>query len=118
MTERWLDQDAGPIVRPYTLTRGRTRAAGARFDLIAIVVAIRTPPQDLPPEHTQIMKACRLPVSVAEMASETGMPIGVIRVLLGDLRESGLITVRLPVNDVALPRESVLRDVLAGLKAL
>ncbi|MGV9773085.1 DUF742 domain-containing protein [Streptosporangium sp. NPDC003464] len=118
MTERWLDQDAGPIVRPYTLTRGRTRAAGARFDLIAIVVAIRKPPQDLPPEHTVIMDSCRLPISVAELASEIEMPIGVIRVLLGDLRESGLITMRLPAGDVALPQESVLRDVLAGLKAL
>ncbi|WP_433250198.1 DUF742 domain-containing protein [Streptosporangium sp. CA-135522] len=118
MTERWLDQDAGPIVRPYTLTRGRTRAAGARFDLIAVLVATRTPPPDLPPEHARIMRACRMPASVAELASETGMPIGVLRVLLGDLRESGLITVRLPGSNLALPQESVLRDVLAGLKAL
>ncbi|MFF5210331.1 DUF742 domain-containing protein [Streptosporangium sp. NPDC000396] len=118
MTERWLDQDAGPIVRPYTLTRGRTRAPGAQFDLVATVVVANPPRADLPPEHTLIVNACRTPVSVAELASETGLPIGVLRVLLGDLRDSGLITIRLPVPTVSLPRESLLRDVLAGLKAL
>ncbi|WP_326819503.1 DUF742 domain-containing protein [Streptosporangium sp. NBC_01639] len=118
MTERWLDQDAGPIVRPYTLTGGRTRTAGAPFDLIALVGAVRAPLHDLPPEHVLIMNACRMPVSVAELASETGMPIGVLRVLLDDLRASGMITVRIPATTVALPRESVLRDVLAGLRAL
>ncbi|MFJ2028446.1 DUF742 domain-containing protein [Streptosporangium sp. NPDC087985] len=118
MTERWLDQDAGPIVRPYTLTGGRTRATGAPFDLIARVVAVMIPPQDLPPEHSLIMNACRVPVSVAELATETGIPVGVLRVLLGDLKGSGLIAVWLPATAVAFPQESVLRDVLAGLKAL
>ncbi|GGQ29076.1 DUF742 domain-containing protein [Streptosporangium pseudovulgare] len=117
MTDHWLD-DAGPIVRPYTLTRGRTRGSGASFDLLATVVVIRSPQEDLPPEHVLIMDACRSPTSVAEMASATGLPVGVIRVLLGDLRDSGLVAIRPPTPIAALPRENVLREVLAGLKGL
>ncbi|MEV6860499.1 DUF742 domain-containing protein [Streptosporangium subroseum] len=118
MTERWLDREAGPIVRPYTVTRGRTKATGAQFDLISMVVATRTTRRDLPPEHMSIINTCRVPTSVVEVVAETGLPIGVIRVLLGDLRDAGLITVRLPTGPVTSPRESLLRDILAGLRAL
>jgi len=38
--ERWLDEDAGAVVRPYALTRGRTRPAGGRLDLIALISAV------------------------------------------------------------------------------
>ena len=37
--ERWLDAKAGPVVRPYALTRGRTRHSGEAFDLVATVTA-------------------------------------------------------------------------------
>ena len=37
--ERWLDAEAGPVVRPYALTQGRTRHAGESFDLVATVMA-------------------------------------------------------------------------------
>ena len=39
--ERWLDADAGPVVRPYALTQGRTRYSGESFDLVATVTATR-----------------------------------------------------------------------------
>ncbi|GIH76251.1 DUF742 domain-containing protein [Planobispora longispora] len=118
MTERWLDQDAGPIVRPYTVTRGRTRPTSDRFDLIATVVATGPAPPDLPPEHLRVLSVCRRPISVAEAASGAGMAVGVVRVLLGDLFEAGLLTVRTPPAAVTAPREDLLRDVLAGLKTL
>ena len=38
---QWAEQDAGPVVRPYALTGGRTRPAGERFDLLALVCAVR-----------------------------------------------------------------------------
>ena len=37
--EVWLDAEAGPVVRPYALTQGRTRHAGESFDLVATVMA-------------------------------------------------------------------------------
>jgi len=118
MTERWLDREAGPIVRPYTMTRGRTRAAGAHFDLMAVVVAAKAPRRDLPPEHMSILRACRTPIPVAELAGQTDLAIGVLRVLLGDLRDNGLITIRLPAPPATVSQENLLRDLLAGLKAL
>ena len=57
--ERWFDQDAGPVVRPYALTKGRTLpSGGASFGLIDVVVATggRPPEHFRPgPEHRRIL---------------------------------------------------------------
>ena len=36
--ERWYDHEAGPVVRPYALTKGRT-AVNASLGLIDVVAA-------------------------------------------------------------------------------
>ncbi|MFF3442193.1 DUF742 domain-containing protein [Streptosporangium sp. NPDC002721] len=116
--ERSPGQEAGPVVRPYTMTRGRTRHAGAHLDLMAVVVAVRAPHRELQPEHLSILDACRTPIPVIELAARTALSVGVLRVLLGDLRDSHLITVRPPAPPSATPRERLLRDLLAGLRTL
>ncbi|MBC6458320.1 DUF742 domain-containing protein [Actinomadura sp. HBU206391] len=119
--DRWLDREAGPVVRPYAVTRGRTRPHGDGFDLLAVVTATGRAPLDirrLSPEHLQILRICRLPTPVVDVASDVAVPLGVARVLLGDLREEGLITlVAAPQADTG-PEEGVLREVLNGLRAL
>jgi Protein of unknown function (DUF742) len=118
--EMWLDREAGPVVRHYALTAGRTRPAGEKLDLIDVVTAVIDPPADtreLQPEHRRLIELCQTPAAVADLAAETDLPLGVIRVLLGDLREKGLVrVVRAPGRDT--PQESVLKTVLEGLRAL
>jgi hypothetical protein len=120
--DRWLDQEAGPIVRPYTLTRGRTMPASEAYvGLIDMVVAEarrRLPAEArLNPEHRRILSRCGQPITVLDLASDTDLPVGVVRVLLSDLTQWGAITVlsapRGPVTD-----ERLLREVLHGLQAL
>ncbi|MFG2787940.1 DUF742 domain-containing protein [Streptomyces sp. NPDC048419] len=121
----WFDDEAGPVVRPYAMTRGRTTSAGQhRLDLIAVVV---TEPQaddpdadsTLSPEHVDIVGLCRdVPQSVAELAAELDLPVGVVRVLVGDLVAREFVHVTRPVPPAELPDESILRDVINGLRAL
>src|SRR3954451_12140299 len=88
----WLDHDAGPVVRPYAMTQGRVAPAGGEIDLVAFVVSTATdslPSTRLQPEHHAIVAAAWEPVSVIELASTLDLSIGVIRVLLGDLRSAG-----------------------------
>ncbi|MBI0295047.1 DUF742 domain-containing protein [Streptomyces sp. PRKS01-29] len=122
---RWFDDAAGPVVRPYAMTRGRTRsAAEEKLDLIAVVVADsanhRTvADQTLSPEHIDIVELSRdSPQSVAELAAELDLPIGVIRVLIGDLLHAALVRVSRPVPPAELPDERILREVINGLRAL
>ncbi|MDX3259484.1 DUF742 domain-containing protein [Streptomyces sp. NPDC093228] len=124
-SSRWFDDEAGPVVRPYAMTRGRTsHAAQHRLDLIAVVVTephVDDPEADpsLSPEHVDIVELCRdAPQSVAEIAAELDLPVGVVRVLVGDLADEGLVHVTRPVPPAELVDESILRDVISGLRAL
>ncbi|MFJ1973401.1 DUF742 domain-containing protein [Streptomyces sp. NPDC087903] len=121
----WFDDEAGPVVRPYAMTRGRTTSAGQhRLDLIALVVTeveADDPEADhsLSPEHVDIVELCRdSPQSVAELAAELDLPVGVVRVLVGDLVHGEFVHVNRPVPPAELPDESILRDVISGLRAL
>ena len=118
---RWVDADAGPVARPYMLTGGRTRPRGpTRFDLIDFVVRTSKPADGFrfTPERGQLLRLCRQPITVADLASATKIPLGLVRVLLGDLVNDGLVAVRTqapagPVTDTGL-----LRKVLNGLQRM
>jgi Protein of unknown function (DUF742) len=115
------DEDAGPFVRPYAVTRGRTMPAAGGFGLIDIVLALRDPQPGsglyLAPEHRQLLACCQRPIAVVDLASDVDLPVGVVRVLLGDLSEHGFVRVRaMPRGPVASRR--LLSEVLDGLRAL
>jgi hypothetical protein len=96
----WLDSDAGRVVRPYAMTHGRVEPVDRQFDMMAFVLATTAdpPPMPLEPEHRAILSFARQPVAVAEIASHLDLPLGVVRVLLGDLVQHRLISVREPVG--------------------
>ncbi|MGH3154004.1 MAG: DUF742 domain-containing protein [Streptosporangiaceae bacterium] len=118
--ERWLDAEAGPVVRPYALTQGRTRHTGDSFDLVATVVATRVfaDPALLAPEHISVLQLARTPTTVADIASDVDLPLGVVRIILADLRELGLIAIRTPVVMAERIDKHTLREVLNGLRGL
>jgi hypothetical protein len=116
----WLDDDAGPIVRPYAVTGGRVQPASGRFDLMAFVVA--GPPEEGPepaqPEHRAIIAAAQRPVAVADLAADLDLPVGVVRVLLGDLLATGRISMYEPPASRQFPDDDILKAVVNGLRAL
>lgn len=117
--EAWYDDDAGPIVRPYAMTRGRSAPDQGRFDLITLVVTRPAgPAAQLFPEQARIVELCRRPLSVAEVGAELDLPVGTVRVLLADLADAGLIETHEPPMLSALPTEALLKELLAGLRAL
>jgi uncharacterized protein DUF742 len=119
--DRWLDEEAGAVVRPYALTRGRTRPAGGRLDLIALITSVREAQGTewgLGPEHRALLRICQRPTSVADLAADLDLPVGVIRILLGDLRERALINVHNPIPAARLPDRRILQEVVDGLRRL
>jgi Protein of unknown function (DUF742) len=118
---RWLDREAGPVVRPYAVTKGRTApSGGAWFGLIDIVVGTgerASPGFRRGPEHRRILSLCQHPIAVVDLTSEIDLPIGVVRVLLGDLTEARMVRV-IPGQQEAEPDQRLLRMVLDGLESL
>jgi hypothetical protein len=118
--EQWLDREAGPVVRPYAVTRGRTRSRGLTVGLIDLVVSAgrhSAEARGLGPEHRRLLGLCCSPITLADLASEADLPLAVVRVLVGDLQERGLITVAASPGESS-QNEKVLRSVLDGLRTL
>ena len=120
--ELWLDAQAGPVVRSYVLTRGRTRHTGEAFDLVSTVTTTNArifDPAALGPEHVSVLHLVQRPTTVVDIASDVDLPLGVVRILLGDLRELGLISIkdRLPMQ-ARIVYKYTLRVVLHCLRGL
>jgi hypothetical protein len=122
--DRWRDRKAGPVVRPYALTGGRTEPAGSEvLDVITIIVATGlaergSDPIEFSPEDRRILGLCRRPVTLTDVASITELPLGVVRVLLADLIARGRITVVPQQPAAEQPSGDLLKEVLHGLQAL
>jgi peroxiredoxin Q/BCP len=115
--------DEPSLVRPYTLTAGRTDA-GVDLALEAPVEAVNTTGK--PPRwrrndvRGQILTSCVQSPSVAEIASRLSLPLGATRFLVDDLVTQGYLRVRAPLNDsmtIDERRELIMRT-LRGLRAL
>ncbi|MEV6925647.1 DUF742 domain-containing protein [Dactylosporangium sp. NPDC051485] len=119
--EVWVDADAGPVVRPYAMTRGRTQPTSGNFDLITIVMTVRAmSPVDvgLGPEHEAIVQLCQQPTSVAELSANLNLPVGTVRVLLGDLLSRVLIVASNPDPVTNPPGDDLFEAVINGIRRL
>jgi hypothetical protein len=119
---QWVRGDSGPVVRPYAVTGGRTESAdGETLDLVAVVMAIRgmdDDDDDRTPEHRRILALCARQATVADIAAGLKLPVGVIRVLLGDLIMTGSVRVVRQRPAGQRPDGNVLQEILNGLRAL
>jgi hypothetical protein len=115
----WYDEDAGPLVRPYAMTGGRTRGSEHELNIITLVLTV-SPPTDsaLERERDEILRLCRTPKSVAEVAAALDLPLTVVKVLLSDLIDRGHIASRSPVLARHLQNASFLQVVLDGIEQL
>jgi hypothetical protein len=113
--------DTGSLVRPYTKTGGRTRSD---YDL-AIEALVSTsergkaPDAAVRPEHRSICGLCLDTRSVAEVAAHLRLPLGVARVLIGDMAGMGLVLIHqsgMVVGD--RPSIEFMERVLSGLRRL
>jgi DNA-binding transcriptional ArsR family regulator len=119
--EHWYEDETGSMVRPYTVTRGRTRPASAHaIDLMSRVTALAAdaPGPDVDHARAALLDLIRRgPRPVVELAADADLPLTVLRVLLGDLAEAGLIRIDEPrrhpaggpATDPGLLREIVRR---------
>jgi Protein of unknown function (DUF742) len=111
---------AARFVRPYALTAGRTRAA---VDL-PLEATLRLDPSATRRAWGDDVKGKIVGVldsrSVAEVSALVQRPIGVVRVLLGDLVEQGYVHVQATLNDDSTDDEryDLLERTLRGLRAL
>ncbi|CAJ1507903.1 DUF742 domain-containing protein [[Mycobacterium] burgundiense] len=121
MFERSAAHEAS-LVRPYMLTAGRTDTTVA----LSLEAPVRTlesalfhrwPPNDM---RGRIIQLCTKSPSVAEISALLDVPLGVARVLVGDLVTSGYLQVQATLSDRSThdERRELIGRTLRGLRAL
>ena len=117
-------EDFRSIVRPYTWTQGRTRPVQdlAIETLVSTSDEGRSLTSLCSTEHAAIVELCTEIRSVAEVAALLALPLGVARVLLADVIDTGLVHVhRNSLGSLGWDRGpdlSLLERVLDGLYRL
>jgi hypothetical protein len=108
---------APSFVRPYVLTGGRTRPSVELSIETLVSAAPRPPSTRLSGEQELVLGLCREPRSVAELAALAGVPLGVARVLVGDLAVAGAVAVHRSAG-AGGPDLDLMQRVLSGLRRL
>jgi Protein of unknown function (DUF742) len=110
------------LVRPYTLTAGRTDTTvdlplEAPVQTLQSALFHRWPLNDL---RGKIIQLCIKSPSVAEISARLDVPLGVARVLVGDLVTSGYLRVQATLTDNSTQdeRRELIGRTLRGLRAL
>lgn len=118
--DSFADDHTSSLVRPYAVTRGRTKSS-YQLQIETMVSASHDTPKDLltlSPECQSILGYCRDWRSVAEISAVLRMPLGVARVLIGDMAVDGLVRVHQADHGDGRPDLSLLERVLSGLRKL
>ncbi len=110
------------LVRPYTLTAGRTKASveiplEAPVQTLQSALFHRWPANDI---RGKIVQLCIKSPSLAEISARLDLPLGVARVLVGDLVTSGYLRVNRTLTDRSTrdERRELIGRTLRGLRAL
>jgi hypothetical protein len=82
---------AHDFVRPFVITGGRTRAADTTLRMETMVQTVGKPRDDLSFEKARIVDFSYEPISIAEIAAELGVPLGVAMILVSDLVGDGCL---------------------------
>jgi Protein of unknown function (DUF742) len=109
----------GPVVRPYAITGGRARPRNQDLEVEALISssARAETTRYLSYEKRTIIRLCQRVQSLAEISARLEMPIGVARVMVGDLADEGLVKVHRPSELIGShPDLSLLERVLYGLR--
>ena len=115
------DDRSGLRVRPYAITGGRTRpSADVQLETIVVRTAAGEEASATRAglERGDILKLCAAPISVAEISALVHVPLGVVRVLVGDMSDEGLLTFNRSHARGDRPSLRLLERVFDGLQAL
>jgi hypothetical protein len=114
-------QEPGRLVRPYYMTGGRTRPAHDDLELETLVstTALGETSRKLAGvERRAIVALCRDLLSIAEVSARLELPLGVARVLIGDMADQGFLILHRPTGVGDRPDLALLQRVLYGLNQL
>ena len=112
------DEQNESLVRAFTLTGGRTQNKEVAVPIQSVVCqsqASLAAPPTLAPVESEIWRVAGDRLSSAEISYRLELPLGVVRVLVGDLVTAGLVTVG---KTTATGNAQLVRRLIDGVRSL
>jgi hypothetical protein len=119
-------QTEGRLIRPYTMTGGRTGSDLPQIALEALIAATPTGFRLRPQfrwEAARIIDLTRKETALIELAARLDIPVGVVRVVVADLAQRGAVNIIDPPTGIATSLDgyaytTLLQKVLDGIRSL
>jgi DNA-directed RNA polymerase specialized sigma24 family protein len=115
------EDDPGPLVRPFAVTRGRAGRDQHKLDILTMVAATRSEADvaGLDREYREILRLCQHEtMSIAEIAAHLDLLLAAVKVLVSDLIDSGLLIHHPPLPAAGVRDIKLLQAVLDGVRKL
>jgi hypothetical protein len=111
-------EEAGDFVRPFVVTGGRTRSRvdGLRFE--TLVQATGLSGHDLRFETSRVHALCTDAIAIAELSAHLAIPTGTIKVIVGDLIQTGHVSVHRVVQTETSADIQLISRLIEGVKKL
>jgi len=108
-------------LRPYVITRGRSRASRNTVGIETLLIA-PDPTRELPVtasrEERSLVRMCARLLSLAEAAAHLDLPVSLVSVLASDLIDAGYLSARSGAPRKEAPDSALLQEVLHGLRGI
>ena len=120
-TDDWSDPTR--LVPPYAMTGGRARPvlAPEELEMETLVSTTSIGESSMPAltlEQQSIVMLCRDVLSIAEISAHLDVPLGVARVLVGDMAAEGMVVLHRPTTPGSRPDLALLERVLYSLRVM
>ncbi|WP_109524567.1 DUF742 domain-containing protein [Nocardia aurea] len=115
------EDDPGPLVRPFAVTRGRAGIDLYDLDILTLVVAVGSAVEvtTLDREYGMILRMCQeRPLSIVEISAHLNLLVATVKVLVSDLITAGYVIFRSPTPTELRPDTLLIQAVLDGVRRL
>jgi len=107
----------GDLIRPYLATAGRTTSRVEGLKLETLVQHTGTRPS-IRFESAKVFGMCELPISLAELSAHLSMPLGSVKVIVGDLISSGDLKAHRTVDGSSSNDVQLITRLISGVRKL
>ncbi len=107
------------FIRPFLVTAGRTTASvdGLKLETL-IQSSVSSLGRQLRFEAARVHELCKAPISIAEISAHLSIPSGVVKVVVGDLIESGHVRAHRTIEGHSSDDVQLISRLIAGVRRL
>lgn len=110
--------DANDFVRPFLVTGGRTKSSVKGLQFETMVQATQLDGENLRFESARVVDLCENATAIAEISAHLSMPIATVKVVLGDLIDSGHVEVHRTIDATDSDDIQLISRLIEGVRRL